>query len=364
MKDEIMELFPTKKQENRENRIVLITGGAGFIGSNFIRYLRNHYPHYKIINFDKLSYAGNLKNLTFMEANPNYVFVKGDVANQRDVKTIFEEFNPHFVVHFAAESHVDRSLINPDQFLQTNILGTQLLLQTARQYSVEKFVFLSTDEVYGSIPAGCECDEQAPIKPNNYYSVSKAAADFLVQVAFKTYGQRINIIRCCNNYGSFQFPEKLIPLMISNALNDRLLPVYGDGSYFRDWLHVEDHCRAIDKVLHQGRCGEIYNVGAKNEWKNIDLVNYLLELLKKPKSLISYVFDRPAHDLRYSINFDKIRQELNWKPVIDFKQGIKQTVEWYAANQEWINEITTGEYMKYYNLVYKNRTIQKEEDER
>ncbi len=237
------------------------------------------------------------------------------------------------------------------------MLGTQLLLQYARQNQVTKFVLISTDEVYGSIPQGRICDEKAPLQPNNYYSVSKASADFLTQVAYKTYGQRVNIIRSCNNYGPFQFPEKLIPLMISNALEDKTLPVYGDGNYFRDWLHVDDHCRAIDRVLHQGKSGEIYNVGADNEWKNIDLIHLLLELMRKPKDLISYVLDRPAHDVRYAVNYSKIQRDLQWKPMIDFQQGIKQTIAWYIANQDWIHEITTGEYMKYYNQIYKNRTI-------
>ncbi len=346
-----------KNEKKIDDKMILITGGAGFIGSNFIRFMRNKYPNYKIINFDKLTYAGNLNNVSLMEDNPDYVFMKGDVANQKDVKNVFEEFNPDYVIHFAAESHVDRSILNPDVFLQTNIIGTQYLLNFSRLNNVKKFIFISTDEVYGSIDKD-HCTEESPICPNNYYSVSKAAADNLVKVSYQTHGQRINIVRCCNNYGQFQFPEKFIPLMISKAINNKDLPIYGDGNYFRDWLHVDDNCRAIDLVLHKGRIGEIYNVGGNNEWRNIDLAEYLLELIGKPKSLLSYIMDRPSHDYRYAVNFNKIRSELCWHPLIDFKIGIKQTVDWYLSHQDWLNEIISGEYLKYYDLNYKNRDAQ------
>ena len=359
MNDKVFGFFQERKDEKRinESKIILVTGGAGFIGSNFIRYIRTKYPLYKIINFDNLTYAGNLNNLSFIEENPNYIFVRGDVANQKDVKNVFEEYKPDFVIHFAAESHVDRSFINPEIFLQTNVIGTQQLLHFARTNTIEKFVYISTDEVYGSINKKKTCKEDSAIHPQNYYSVTKASADFLVQVAYRTYGQRVNIVRSCNNYGPFQFPEKLIPLMICNAMKNLELPVYGDGNYFRDWLHVEDHCRAIDAVLHKASSGEIFNVGAENEWKNIDLIEYLLEYLGKPKQLIKFVIDRPVHDFRYAINFNKIRKTLGWKPKIEFKQGLKETIDWYLSHQDWVQEITSGKYMKYYEQVYQNRTL-------
>ena len=358
MKKEIKENFAffDAKRLNNKNlpKIVLITGGAGFIGSNFIRYLIRKYPDYKIINFDKLTYAGNLYNLEMIDNNPNYAFMRGDVSNQADVKNVFEQFNPDFVVHFAAESHVDRSIINPDLFLQTNILGTQILLNYSREYKVEKFVLISTDEVYGSIPSNSSVAEDAKLAPNNPYAASKAAADMLIRVAHQTYGQRVNIIRSCNNYGSYQFPEKLIPVMINNALQGKELPIYGDGKNIRDWIHVEDHCKAIDLVLHKGRSGETYNTGAKNEWENLALIEHILYLMKCSHDLISFVLDRKGHDLRYSMNSSKIKNELGWKPVIEFNEGLEQTILWFKNHQEWVENIHSGEYMNYYEK-YNNK---------
>ncbi|NQV18487.1 MAG: dTDP-glucose 4,6-dehydratase [Armatimonadetes bacterium] len=340
------------------NKIILVTGGAGFIGSNFIRYLMGKYPKYKIINFDKLTYAGNLNNLSSVEENPNYVFVKGDVADNRDVKNVFEEFNPNYIIHFAAESHVDRSILNPDIFLKTNVLGTQILLNHAKENNVNKFVQISTDEVYGSIEKPISCLEDSKIAPNNPYAASKAAADLFVRVAHQTYGQVVNIIRCCNNCGSFQFPEKLIPVIIGNALNNKEIPVYGDGKNIRDWIHVDDHCKAIDLVLHNGKSGEIYNVGADNEWQNVKLVEFILDELNASKNLIKFVEDRKGHDLRYSVDSSKIKKELGWKTSIDFDDGLKQTINWYKSHLDWIEEIHSGEYLNYYDKIYKDRSVE------
>ena len=351
---ENFDFFDTDGLNKNQSKMVLVTGGAGFIGSNFIRYLIKKYPDYKIINFDKLTYAGNLYNLEMIEENPNYTFMKGDIAKQVDVKNVFEQFNPDFVVHFAAESHVDRSIINPDLFLQTNILGTQIVLNYSREHKVEKFVLISTDEVYGSIPKNSSVSEDAILAPNNPYAASKAAADMLIRVAHQTYGQRVNIIRSCNNYGLFQFPEKLIPVMINNALQMKELPIYGDGKNIRDWIHVEDHCRAIDLVLHKGRSGETYNVGAGNEWENLVLVEHMLDLMKCSRDLISFVLDRQGHDFRYSMNSSKIKKELGWKPVIDFDEGLEQTILWFTNHQEWVEDIHSGEYMNYYEK-YNNK---------
>ena len=350
-KPDTFDFYEDKKKNS--NKIILVTGGAGFIGSNFIKFILDKYPDYKVINFDKLTYAGNLNNLSSVEENRNYVFVKGDVADKKDVKNVFEEFDPDFVIHFAAESHVDKSIINPEIFLQTNVLGTQIILNFAREHNVTKFILISTDEVYGSLGKQGSWKEDAPISPNNPYAASKAAADLLIRVAHQTYGQRVNIIRSCNNYGPFQFPEKLIPLMIYNSLHNKELPVFGDGKYIRSWLHVQDHCRAIDLVLHSGKTGEIYNVGSDDEWENLQLVEYILEKLGKPKSLIQYVLDRPGHDFRYSLDFSKIKNELGWKPQIKFENGLEQTIEWYKTHLDWVEEIYSGEYMNYYQKVYK-----------
>jgi len=352
------EFFDSDNTSNKEHKIILVTGGAGFIGSNFIRYLIEKYPNFKIINFDKLTYAGNLNNLTTIEDNANYVLVKGDVANSKDVKTAFEQFNPDYVVHFAAESHVDKSILNPDIFLQTNVLGTQIMLNYSREHKVKKFVQVSTDEVYGSITGDLKATENDPLSPNNPYSASKASADMMLRVAFQTYGQRINVIRACNNFGSYQFPEKLIPVVIGNALRGMDIPIYGDGKNIREWMHVEDHCKAIDLVMQEGVSGEIYNVGTGNKWKNIDLVEYILEKMKIKNDLISYVLDRQGHDMRYSVDSSKIRKELGWKPQIDFEEGLDKVITWYTNHMDWIEEIANGTYISYYDNIYKKRMLE------
>jgi len=359
-KESTFDFFEKDKIFNEEHKIILVTGGAGFIGSNFIRYLVKKYPNFKIINFDKLTYAGNLNNLTTIEENANYVFLKGDVADPKDVKTVFEQFNPDYVVHFAAESHVDKSIINPDIFLKTNIMGTQILLNYSREHKVQKFVQVSTDEVYGSILGDGSVNEEAHIEPNNPYSASKASADLLLRVAYQTYGQRVNVIRACNNFGNYQFPEKLVPVIIHNALNNLEIPVYGDGKNIREWIHVEDHCRAIDIVMQTGKSGETYNVGTGNKWKNIDLVELILKKLNIKNDLITFVLDRQGHDRRYSVDSSKIRQELGWKPQIEFEEGLDQVIIWYKNHLDWIEEIANGKYMNYYDDIYKPRMMDTE----
>jgi len=336
-------------------KIFLITGGAGFIGSNFIRYFLNKYSEYKVINFDKLTYAGNLRNLDGLSDNPNYVFVRGDIANSKDVQNVFEQFRPDYVINFAAESHVDRSILDPNSFIRTNVMGTQILLNLARQYETIKFLQVSTDEVYGSLGAEGYFLENTPIQPNSPYSASKASADMLVRAAFQTHQLPVNITRCSNNYGPFQFPEKLIPLMIYNTLNDKELPVYGDGKNIRDWIHVDDHNRAIDKVLHHGEIGEVYNVGSDNEWSCIDLVKLVLKIMGHSEDLISFVKDRPGHDKRYAIDSSKIQKQLSWKPEVKFSEGLERTIEWYITNKDWTEEIVSGEYRNYYKRMYENR---------
>lgn len=343
---------------SEDHKIILVTGGAGFIGSNFIRYLIQKYPNFKIINFDKLTYAGNLNNLNTLEDNPNYVFIKGDVAEPKDIKTAFEQFSPDYVVHFAAESHVDKSIINPDIFLQTNVMGTQILLNYSREHKVQKFVQVSTDEVYGSISGGKSVSEEAQLEPNNPYSASKASADLLLRVAFQTYGQRVNVIRSCNNYGPYQFPEKLIPVIIYNALNKKEIPIFGDGKNIREWIHVADHCRAIDVIMQTGDPGEIYNVGTGENWRNIDLVEHILNKLDLKNDLVSYVLDRPGHDIRYSVDSSKIRKNLGWKPEITFEDGLEQVITWYKNHMDWIDEIASGKYMNYYDEIYKPRMLE------
>jgi dTDP-glucose 4,6-dehydratase len=325
-------------------KIVLVTGGAGFIGSNFIRYLLHNYPDYKVINFDKLTYAGNLDNLTLVAETPNYAFVRGDIASQKDVKNVFEEFNPDYVVHFAAESHVDRSFNNPDLFLATNVLGTQMLLNYSHETEVEKFVYISTDEVYGSVQD--KCGEYSKLAPNNPYAASKAAADLLIRVAYQTYRLNVNTIRSCNNYGPYQFPEKLIPVIICNALKGKEIPIFGEGNNIRTWMHVDDHCRAIDLVLHNAPENQIYNVSTDDEWQNIELAKFILDTMDVSHELITYVPDRISHDYRYAMNSDKIRKQLGWQPAIDFKLGIEQTIGWYKNHQDWVEAIVSGEYME------------------
>ncbi|TXK76905.1 dTDP-glucose 4,6-dehydratase [Paenibacillus sp. N3.4] len=333
---------------------VLITGGAGFIGSNFVHYMLDRYPSYEIINLDALTYAGNLENLTSIQENSNYTFVKGDITNPELVNSLFEQ-GVDTVVHFAAESHVDRSILEPDVFVKTNVLGTQVLLEAARKYAVKKFVHVSTDEVYGTLGETGLFTEETPITPNSPYSASKAGSDLLVRAYHETFGLPINITRCSNNYGPYQFPEKLIPLMIANALNDKSLPVYGDGLNIRDWLYVEDHCSAIDLVLHQGINGEVYNIGGNNERTNIQIIQTILRELDKPESLMQFVKDRPGHDRRYGIDATKITTELGWKPKHNFETGIQETIRWYLDNQVWWKRIQTGEYQAYFAKQYGSR---------
>lgn len=333
---------------------LLVTGGVGFIGSNFIIYMLRKYPAYRIINVDALTYAGNLENLREVEEHPNYRFLKADIAERGELETLFES-DIDAVINFAAESHVDRSILQPDIFVRTNILGTQVLLDLAKQYKVGKFVQVSTDEVYGTLGDTGMFTEETPLAPNSPYSASKASADLLVRAYHETFGIDVNITRCSNNYGPYQFPEKLIPLMIQNALNDKPLPVYGDGLNIRDWLYVEDHCSAIDLVLHQGKSGEVYNVGGCNERNNLQVVRTILEALGKPESLITYVKDRLGHDRRYAIDADKIRRELGWQPKYDYESGIRSTIDWYLSNKEWMEQVATGAYQQNYVTHYQER---------
>lgn len=340
----------------------LVTGGAGFIGSNYIEYMLGKYgKHIKIINVDLLTYAGNLENLKSVENSENYQFIKADICDKNQIEDIFNQNSIDYVIHFAAESHVDRSIKNPEVFVQTNVLGTIVLLNaTKKAWETEngfikdkKYVQVSTDEVYGSLGEDGFFTENTPLDPHSPYSASKASADMLVKSYFDTYNMPVNITRCSNNYGPYQFPEKLIPLMINNALSDKPLPVYGTGKNVRDWLYVEDHAKAIDMVTQNGKLGEIYNIGGHNEKQNIDIVNIILEQLNKSKDLIKYVEDRKGHDKRYAIDPTKIKNDLGWYPETCFADGIKKTIEWYLQNQEWMKNVTSGDYQKYYNEMYK-----------
>lgn len=333
---------------------ILITGGAGFIGSNFVVNMINKYPNYEIINLDALTYAGNLENLSDIVENDNYTFIKGDIGNHVLIESIFQN-GVDVVVNFAAESHVDRSILDPGIFVQTNVVGTQVLLENAKKYKVKKFVQVSTDEVYGTLGATGLFTEETPLQANSPYSASKAGGDLLVRAYHETFGLPINITRCSNNYGPYQFPEKLIPLMISNALHDKSLPIYGDGMNIRDWLHVEDHCTAIDLVIHKGVNGEVYNVGGSNERTNMQIVKTILADLNKPESLITYVEDRLGHDRRYGIDATKIIKELGWSPKYNFESGIKSTISWYLKNDGWLRNIQSGEYQEYYTRQYGSR---------
>ncbi|MDI6702681.1 dTDP-glucose 4,6-dehydratase [Methanothermobacter wolfeii] len=330
---------------------ILVTGGAGFIGSNFIRYMLERHS-YSIINLDALTYCGNLENLRDVEDHPRYTFIRGSITDRELVNRIIQDVDA--VINFAAESHVDRSIQDPEIFIKTNVLGTQTLLEASRREGIERFIQISTDEVYGSAETGY-FTEETPLAPNSPYSASKAAADLMVRAYHRTYGLPVNITRCSNNYGPYQFPEKLIPLMITNALEDRPLPVYGDGMNVRDWLHVEDHCSAIDLVLHHGREGEVYNIGGNNERRNIDIVKLILRELEKDESLIRFVEDRPGHDRRYAIDATRIRNELGWKPRYSFREGIKETINWYIRNRKWWENIKSGEYLRYYERMYGHR---------
>ena len=346
---------------------ILVTGGAGFIGSNFIQYMLSTGENIEVlVNLDFLTYAGNLENLTAVEQNPRYRFVKGDIRDKDLVEKLFAEYEFDTVVHFAAESHVDRSIVEPEIFLTTNIVGTQTLLDAAKRhwktepdnkYSREfkpgvKYLQVSTDEVYGALGQTGMFTETTPLSPNSPYSASKASADMIVRAYHETYGMPVNITRCSNNYGPYQFPEKLIPLMIHNARNDKALPVYGDGMQIRDWLHVSDHCVAIATVLEKGKIGEVYNIGGNNEKANIEIVKLILAELGKPESLITYVQDRPGHDRRYAIDNTKITTELGWAPAYTFEQGIHETIQWYLNNLEWVERITSGDYQNYYDKMY------------
>ncbi|GBG57968.1 dTDP-glucose 4,6-dehydratase [Sporomusaceae bacterium FL31] len=320
---------------------LLVTGGAGFIGSNFICFMLNRYPDYEIINLDALTYAGNLENLADVRSNEKYCFIKGDITDFNAVSYAIAD-GVDAIVNFAAESHVDRSIENPQLFIKTNVLGTQVLLDAAIKHSVKKYLQVSTDEVYGTLTESGHFTENTPVAPNSPYSASKAGADLLVRAYHETYGLNVNITRCSNNYGPYQFPEKLIPLVITNAFEDKEIPVYGDGLQIRDWLHVEDHCRAIDLVLHNGQSGDVYNIGGNNEFTNLEIVKTILNEMGKPVSLIKHIKDRPGHDRRYAIDAEKIRTQLNWLPCYHFEDGIKATVRWYLKHSGWWQNVKQG----------------------
>jgi dTDP-glucose 4,6-dehydratase len=336
-------------------RKLLVTGGAGFIGSNFVRMVLSEHPDCFIVNLDKLTYAGNLENLTGLENHPNHKFIRGDICDGALIEDIIGEYKIDVIINFAAESHVDRSITAPKVFIETNVTGTLTLLEAARDKKLERFIQISTDEVYGSLGPEGKFTEQTPLSPNSPYSASKAAADHLVEAFGHTWGVKYNISRCSNNYGPYQFPEKLIPLMINNALNDKELPVYGDGLYVRDWLYVYDHCTAIWKVLAEAPPGEVYNIGGCNERTNLEVIELILKRLKKPKSLIKHVKDRPGHDRRYAIEAKKIMTELRWQPSVSFEEGISRTIDWYLQNQKWLANVVSGDYQKYYDAMYSNR---------
>lgn len=334
---------------------IIVTGGAGFIGSNFIFHMLEVYPEYRIICLDKLTYAGNLSTLEKVKNNKNFRFVKADICDRQAVYKLFEEENPDIVVNFAAESHVDRSIETPEIFLQTNIIGTAVLMDACRKYGIKRYHQVSTDEVYGDLPLDRPdlfFTENTPLHTSSPYSSSKASADLLVLSYYRTFGLPVTISRCSNNYGPYHFPEKLIPLMVINALANKPLPVYGEGLNVRDWLYVEDHCRAIDLIIHKGRVGEVYNVGGHNEMSNIDIVKIICKTLDKPESLITYVSDRKGHDLRYAIDPEKIHNELGWLPETKFADGIQRTIKWYLENENWWKPIISGEYRNYYEKMY------------
>jgi dTDP-glucose 4,6-dehydratase len=336
---------------------ILVTGGCGFIGSNFIRYFLKSYPDYILINVDKLTYAGNLENLADLSHSPRYHFIRGDIADASQMEELISQ-GVDAIINFAAESHVDRSIEDPNAFIKTNVFGTFVLLEAVRKvFPAQKirFIQISTDEVYGSLGETGMFTEEMPLAPNSPYSASKAAADMLVRAYHQTYGLSTSVTRCSNNFGPYQFPEKLIPLLISNAIEDKELPIYGDGLHVRDWIYVEDHCRALDTVLHHGREGEVYNIGGRNELPNLYVAKTILDKLGKSHSLIRFVTDRPGHDRRYAIDFSKIEGELGWKPSVPFEEGIRRTVEWYETHREWWKKIKTGEYIDYYKRIYENR---------
>ncbi|SMP52576.1 dTDP-glucose 4,6-dehydratase [Anoxynatronum buryatiense] len=347
-------------------KTILVTGGAGFIGSNFVRMMVKKYPKYTIINIDALTYAGNIENLSGVDASTNYLFVKADIRDRNVVEQLFKTKNIDMVVNFAAESHVDRSIEEPEVFLNTNIIGAQVLLDVAKKYwkinladkyckayrPGVKFLQVSTDEVYGALGTTGKFVETMPLLPNSPYSASKASADLIVRAYHETYGLPVNVTRCSNNYGPYQFPEKLIPLMINNCLRGKDLPVYGDGLQIRDWLHVSDHCQAIDIVLHNGKKGEVYNIGGNNEKSNIEIVKLIIKTLRKSEDLIRHVKDRPGHDRRYAIDNSKITTELGWEPAYTFEQGMEEVIQWYMDNHQWFENVISGDYIKYYSKMY------------
>lgn len=338
---------------------LIVTGGAGFIGGNFVHYMLQEHPGDQIICLDKLTYAGNLSTLADVMDHPNFQFVKMDICDRDSVYGLFEKEKPDVVINFAAESHVDRSIENPEIFLQTNIIGTSVLMDACRKYGIQRYHQVSTDEVYGDLPLDRPdlfFTEETPIHTSSPYSSSKAGADLLVMAYYRTYGLPVTISRCSNNYGPYHFPEKLIPLMIINALHDRSLPIYGDGLNVRDWLYVEDHCRAIDLIIRKGKVGEVYNVGGHNEMRNIDIVKLICQELGKPESLITHVTDRKGHDRRYAIDPEKIHRELGWLPETKFADGIKKTIQWYLTHQKWWEDIISGEYQNYYQKMYENKS--------
>ena len=332
---------------------LFVTGGAGFIGSNFVRHIRQEHPDWEITNLDKLTYAGNLENLKDIQDKPGYHFVKGDIADRKSVdKLLGQKFD--VIVNFAAESHVDRSILDASPFIETNVKGTQVLLEGAKKHGIQRFIQVSTDEVYGSIDSGC-FNEQSTLSPNSPYSASKTAADLLCRAYFKTHNVPAIVTRCTNNLGPYQFPEKLIPLAITNALEDKPVPIYGDGLNVRDWIFVSDHCRALETVIKKGKPGEIYNIGGGNEKTNLELIHKLLELLDKPQDLIQFVTDRPAHDRRYALDCGKITAELGWKPAYSFERALSVTIDWYLKNESWWRSIKSGEYARYYEEMYLKR---------
>ncbi len=335
---------------------LLVTGGCGFIGSNFVRHILAADAEVAVVNFDALTYAGNLANLDDLKDHPRLRFVKGDVTDRDAVRAAFQLGVRH-VIHFAAESHVDRSIQDSGPFVRTNVLGTQILLDAAREFAVERYVQVSTDEVYGSLGATGAFTEETPLAPNSPYAASKAAADLLVRSYVHTFGMAVVTTRCSNNYGPFQFPEKLIPLFITNLMRDEPVPVYGDGGQVRDWIHVLDHCRAVERVWRDGRIGEVYNIGGRCEKANLELTHTLLDLLGKPRSLIRYVQDRPGHDRRYAIDCSKIERELGWRPEAPFEQGLRDTIDWYRANAEWVARIRSGDYLEYYQRQYGTKAV-------
>jgi dTDP-glucose 4,6-dehydratase len=334
---------------------VLVTGGCGFIGSNLVKYIARERPSWTVVNLDKLTYAGNLENLKDLEGNPRHVFVKGDVGNRELVEHVMRAHRIDAVMHLAAESHVDRSILGPEAFIITNVLGTQVMLDASRAQGIKRFLMVSTDEVYGSLGPTGAFTETTPLDPSSPYSASKASADLITLASEHTFGLDVVVTRCSNNYGPYQFPEKLIPLMVVNALADKALPVYGDGKNVRDWLHVEDHCQALVLALEKGKKGEVYNIGGGAERQNIEIVKLVLGLVGKPESLIKYVTDRPGHDKRYAIDPSKIKRELGWSPAHTFEKGLEETVQWYLKNRAWWERVTSGAYRQYYDSQYKAR---------